>query len=266
MVQRQNVYFYHKEEAEIFSKLDSLNELASQNEFTVVNDFKDADIIVSFGEDGTFLQAVRRTGFRDDCLYVSVSTTGKRGLYSDVQLEDIAKIMDAIKSDQLEVRYYPTIEVTVDNQASYHCLNEFSIQSAIVKTFVMDVFIDQLHFETFRGDGLIVSTPTGSTGYNKSVNGAVVDPMLPCMQVTELCSLNNNHYRTLGSPFILSKDRVLTLKVVKEGNEHPTMAMDNEALSIRHVEKIQIKLSEKKIKTVKLKDNSFWGRVKWNFL
>ena len=96
-----------------------------------------------------------------------------------------------------------------------YCLNEFSIQSAIVKTFVMDVFIDQLHFETFRGDGLIVSTPTGSTGYNKSVHGAIVDPMIPCMQITELGSLNNNYYRTLGSPFILSDKRVLTLVVGK---------------------------------------------------
>ena len=69
--------------------------------------------------------------------------------------------------------YNPTIEVTVDDQASYYCLNEFSIQSAIVKTFVMEVFIDQLHFETFRETDF-VSTPTGSTAYNKSVNGAVV--------------------------------------------------------------------------------------------
>ena len=266
MTQRQNIYFYHKEEAEIVTKIESLCQLARQYGFTVVDNFKEAQIIISFGDDGAFLQTVRRTGFREDCLYAAVSTTGTAGLYSDVQVQDIGKILDAIKSDQVEVIKYPTIEVTVDNQASYHCLNEFSIQSAIVKTFVMDVFIDQLHFETFRGDGLVVSTPTGSTGYNKSVHGAVVDPLIPSMQITELGSLNNNTYRTLGSPFILSNNRVLTLIVVKEGNEHPTMAMDNEALSIRHVEKIQVKLSGKNINTIKLKDNPFWERVKRNFL
>ena len=79
----------------------------------------------------------------------------------------------------------------------------------------MDVYINDLHFETFRGDGLIVSTPTGSTGYNKSVHGAIVDPKLTCMQITELGSLNNNQYRTLGSPFILS-DKTLTLVVAKK--------------------------------------------------
>jgi NAD+ kinase len=94
----------------------------------------------------------------------------------------------------------------------------------------------------------------------------VVDPMLPCMQVSELASLNNNRYRTLGSSFILSGNRKLTLRVVQDGNDHPTMGMDNEALSIQHVEKIDIKLSEKIIKTVKLKDNSFWEKVKRSFL
>ena len=77
MIQHQNIYFYHKEEPEITSKLHSLCDLASENGFTVVNNTKDAHIIISFGNDGTFLQAVRNSGFRDDCLYVSVSTSQK---------------------------------------------------------------------------------------------------------------------------------------------------------------------------------------------
>ena len=82
----------------------------------------------------------------------------------------------------------------------------------MIKTLVLDVFIDDLHFETFRGDGMVIATPTGSTAYSKSLKGAVIDPLLPCMQVSELASLNNNMYRTLGSPFILSDDRKLVLK------------------------------------------------------
>ena len=86
------------------------------------------------------------------------------------------------------------------------------------------------------------------------------------MQVSEVASMNNNQYRTLGSPFVIGGKRTLTLKVISEDNEHPTMGLDNEALSIRHVDKIQIRLSDKKIKTLKLKDNSFWEKVKRTFL
>ncbi len=151
-------------------------------------------------------------------------------------------------AEQLEVRKYPLIHVTVDGGNHFHCLNEVSIRSSIIKTFVMDVLIDDLHFETFRGDGMIISTPTGGTAYNKSVSGAVVDPLISCMQVSELASLNNNTYRTLGSSFILSSDRKLTLQVVQDGNEHPIIGLDNEALSTRNVKRLRLDYPIKKSK------------------
>jgi NAD+ kinase len=266
MTERRNVYFHHTMDTSLKDKIEPLFDLAKRYGFNIVKDYKDANIVISIGGDGTFLQAVRKTGFREDCLYAGITTSRKLSMYCDFQIDDTSKMIEAMTNEQIEVRRYPTIDVTVDDQFSFKCLNEFSIRSAIIRPFVMDVFIDTLHFETFRGDGMIVATPTGSTAYNKSVNGAVVDPMLPCMQVTELASVNTNQYRTLGSSFILSGNRQLTLKVVQDGNDHPTMGMDNEALSVQHVEKIHIKLSDSKIKTVKLKDNSFWEKVKRTYL
>ena len=151
------------------------------------------------------------------------------------------------------MRKYPLIEVKIDNHQPFYCLNEFSIRSNIIRTFVLDVIIDDKLFETFLGDGLIISTPTGSTAYNKSVNGAVVDPLLRCFQVTELASVNNNKYRTLGSSFIMSGERKLQLKVHQDGNVFPLVAADNEALGIRQVESVEIRLSDKTVKTVNLK-------------
>jgi len=264
--QRNNIYFFYKRDEKLIEQVTPLITLANKYNFNVVDDHRKANIIASIGGDGAFLQAVRQTGFRDDCLYAGISTHSSLNLYCDFFIHDIDKMIEAMANERIEVRRYPTIHVTVDDAASFYCLNECSIRSGIIKTFVMDVFIDQLHFETFRGDGMIVATPTGSTAYNKSVNGAVVDPMLPCFQVSELASLNNNTYRTLGSSFILSGNRKLTLKISPEGNHYPIIGMDNEALSIQHIEKLDIHLSNKVIKTVKLKDNSFWEKVKRTFL
>lgn len=266
MSTQSHIYFHHKELPEVKEQLNSLIHQATQRNFNVVDNSKQANIIISIGNDGDFLQAVRSTGFRQDCLYIGISTGEKISLYNDFLFEDAGQLLDELDSEQLEVRSYPVLEVTIDHDASYYCLNEFSIQSSIVKTFIMDIFIDDLLLETFRGDGVIVSTPTGSTGYNKSAHGAILDPMIPCLQVIELASINNNQYRTLGNPFILSANRVLTLKIVREGNEFPIMALDNEALSIRHVENIELKLSNRRIKTLKTHDNSFWHKVKRTFL
>ncbi|BDG37135.1 NAD kinase [Saccharococcus caldoxylosilyticus] len=263
---QNHLYFFYKRDEQLIKRVEPLIALAKQGPFIVVDNHQEANIIISIGDDGAFLQAVRQTGFRSDCLYVGISTLPSRGFYCDFQIDDIDHMVEATKNLQLEVRKYPTIEVTIDDAASFFCLNECSIRSQIIKTMAMEVFIDDLHFETFRGDGIIVSTPTGSTAYNKSVNGAVVDPLLPCFQVSELASLNNNRYRTLGSSFILSGSRKLTLKILEETSHFPIIGLDNEALSIQHIEKIDIKLSDRVIKTVRLKDNSFWDKVKRMFL
>ncbi len=266
MPNHNQLFFYHHNDFETLKKVDPLHNMAVNHGFQLADDPSSANLIISIGDDGTFLQAVRKTGFKDDCLYVGISTTGNLNMYCDFRLSEASQMMKALTNEQIEVRQYPIIEVNIDDHSTFYCLNEFSIRSAIIKTFALDLFIDQIHFETFRGDGIIVSTPTGSTGYSKSVFGAVIDPSLPCLQVSELASLNNNRYRTLGSSFILSADHTLTLKVVQDGNDHPIIGLDNEALNVKHVGKIDIKLSDKQIKTIKLKDNSFWEKVKTSFL
>lgn len=265
MVDRKNIHFFHKKGTEFEDKITSLKNLAIDNGFTLVDNAEEANIIASIGGDGTFLQAVRQTGFRDDALYVGVST-GQLGFYCDFDIEDLSGMIEAMMNEQVEVRRYPTIKVEVENDSSFYCLNECSIRSGIIKTLSLDLYIDDLFFERFKGDGIIVSTPTGSTGYNKSLNGSIVDPKLACMQISEVASINNNHYRTLGSSFILSDERALEIKMVDDGNDFPVIGMDNEALSVRHGGSIRIELSDKRIKTVKLKDNSFWHKVKRSFL
>ncbi|WP_188453401.1 NAD kinase [Virgibacillus oceani] len=266
MPNRKNIFFYDQQDNEMENTLRPLFDLALRNDFTIVNDAKDASIIVSIGGDGTFLQAVRKTGFRQDCLYTGITRSNESGLYCDFNLDNFDEMLHTMVHEEMEVRRFPVINVKVNNESSFDCLNEVSIRSTIIKTIVIDVLIDDMKFETFRGDGLIVATPTGSTGYNKSTQGAVIDPKIPCFQVSELASLNNNRYRTLGSSFVLNSDRKLTLDIVQSGNDYPIIGLDNEAFPIKNIQTVTVSLSNKVIKTVKLKNNSYWDRVKRTFL
>lgn len=266
MDNRRNIYFYYQKDEKLTQKLEALFILAKENNFNIVEKSKDANIIVSIGGDGAFLQAVRKTGFRQDVLYTGITGSDESGLYCDFDLDRIDEMLDTMQNEEMEVRRFPLIEVNVNGESSFYCLNELSMRSTIIKTIVIEVFIDDLHFETFRGDGLIVATPTGSTGYNKSTHGAVIDPFIPSMQVSELASMNNNRYRTLGSSFVLGEERKLRLEVVQDGNDYPIIGLDNEAYSIRNIKDVTISLSDKVIKTVKLKNNSYWERVKRTFL
>ncbi|SDQ42722.1 NAD kinase [Virgibacillus salinus] len=265
MPNRKNIYFFHQKN-NLENKLQPLIELAQKNNFTIVDDHKQANVIISIGGDGAFLQAVRKTGFRQDCLYTGITQSNESGLYCDFNMDNFDEMLHSMVNEEMEVRRFPVINIQVNGETSFNCLNEVSIRSTIIKTIVVDVHIDDMHFETFRGDGLIVATPTGSTGYNKSTLGAVIDPKIPCFQVSELASLNNNRYRTLGSSFVLSKDRKLTLDIIQDGNDYPVIGFDNEAYSIRNIKDLTVTLSDKVIKTVKLKNNSYWDRVKRTFL
>ncbi len=266
MPNRRNVFLFYKPTSELEEKLTPLKELANEHNFHIVSDYRQANIIVSIGGDGAFLQALRKTEFQEDSLYLGINTGDHLGFYTDFSINDINAIKEAMMNEQVEVRKNPTIKVSVNDEKPFYCFNECSIRSNVIRTFVIDVFIDDMYFETFRGDGLVVSTPTGSTAYNKSLGGAIVDPRINGIQLTEIASLNNNEFRTLGAPLILSGESTLTLKVVQDGNDHPIIGADNEALSIRHCHDVKIQLAEKQIKMLKLKNNSFFQRVQKTFL
>lgn len=264
MENRNRIYFFCQETEE--EKLRPLFDLAHKNNFIIVQEANYANIIVSVGGDGAFLQSVRKTGFRQDCIYAGITYKDEAGLYCDFNLENFNEMLHTLQHKVLEVRRFPVINVQVNGDISFYCLNEMSVRSTIIKSIAIDVMIDDKHFETFRGDGLVVATPTGSTGYNKSTNGAVIDPLIRSFQVSELASLNNNRYRTLGSSFVLGESRKLTLEIVQDGNDYPIIGLDNEAYSIRNIHDLTVTLSDKIIKTVKLKNNSYWDRVKRTFL
>ncbi|WP_068674704.1 NAD kinase [Oceanobacillus sp. Castelsardo] len=266
MTERNNIHFYYHKDKEIVNKLDPLFDLVKKNNFNIVDDHNNANVIISIGGDGVFLEAVRKTGFKQDAIYAGFSLGDLSSLYCDFSLDNFSDLLETISREEMEVRKFPVIKAQVNGLRPFYCLNELTIRSTIVKTIVLDVFIDEGHFETFRGDGMVIATPTGSTAYNKSNKGAVIDPLIPCYQVSEISSMNNNNYRTLGSSFVLDKNRKLTLKEIEDGNDHPIISFDNEAFPIRKIDKIEVTMDDTVVKTVRLKNNSYWDRVKRMFL
>ena len=89
------------------------------------------------------------------------------------------------------------------SEARFLALNESTVKS-VEGTLVIDVEIRGQHFERFRGDGLCLATPSGSTAYNKALGGAIVHPSINAIQLTELASINNRVFRTVGSPLLVA--------------------------------------------------------------
>ncbi len=224
------------------------------------------ELVFVFGGDGTVLGAVQSyIDQADDIIFVGVNH-GHLGFYTDFMQDDVENILDLIESNEYDICKLPLLEYHIHNNElnlSGYALNEISLISAN-RTMIMEIYINDLLFETFRGTGVAVSTPSGSTAYNKSLGGAVVDINIPSMQLTEIASINNQVYTTLGSPIILGKNAVLKMVPVK--NYDLIFNNDNLHLVLNGKTSIETKVSDKYVKLLTHKNRSFFQRVKKAFI
>ncbi|HGA0356631.1 TPA: NAD kinase [Streptococcus agalactiae] len=228
----------------------------------------DPDIVISIGGDGMLLSAFHMYEKQlDKVRFVGVHT-GHLGFYTDYRDFEVDTLINNLKNDEGEQISYPILKVTITLEDGRviraRALNESTIKR-IEKTMVADVVINQVVFERFRGDGILVSTPTGSTAYNKSLGGAVLHPTIEALQLTEISSLNNRVYRTLGSSVIIPKKDAIEIVPKRVGVY--TISIDNKTVHYKNVTKIEYSIDEKSINFVSTPSHtSFWERVNDAFI
>ena len=155
--------------------------------------------------------------------------TGHLGFYTDWRNFEINKMVDNLTKKQPSSASYPLLELIITTGAGEKkkllALNEATIKR-VSKTLKADVYIRDQFFESFKGDGLCVSTPTGSTAYSKSLGGAVIHPRLKALQMTEIASINNRVFRTLSSPIVIAPDEWITIKPETGSDDHYVVTFD----------------------------------------
>ncbi|WP_283279561.1 NAD kinase [Streptococcus dysgalactiae] len=229
---------------------------------------KNPDIVISIGGDGMLLSAFHMYEKELDKVRFVGIHTGHLGFYTDYRDFELDKLIDNLRKDKGEQISYPilTVVISLDDGRviKARALNEATVKR-IEKTMVVDVIINHVKFESFRGDGISVSTPTGSTAYNKSLGGAVLHPTIEALQLTEISSLNNRVFRTLGSSVIIPKKDKIELVPKRLGIY--TISIDNKTYQLKNVTKVEYFIDDEKIHFVSSPSHtSFWERVKDAFI
>ena len=246
--------------------LHELREKLKKQHF-ILND-TNPDIVISIGGDGMLLSAFHKYENQlDKVRFVGVHT-GHLGFYTDYRDFELDQLVTNLQLDTGAKVSYPVlnVKVTLENGEvkTFRALNEASIRRSD-RTMVADIIINHVPFERFRGDGVTVSTPTGSTAYNKSLGGAVLHPTIEALQLTEIASLNNRVYRTLGSSIIIPKKDKIELLPTR--NDYHTLSVDNSIYSFRNIERIEYHTDHHKMHFVATPSlTSFWNRVKDGFI
>ena len=140
--------------------------------------------------------------------------TGHLGFFPDFSPSDIDHFIESYLVGDYIVQEIPVLQSTVCTKSN--CNDVFSINEVVVKgyksrTIHLSLGINDHHVQNFSGDGVIISTSTGSTAYNYAARGSIIDPSINVMQITPLAPINTNAYRSFTSSIICSKDSIVKI-------------------------------------------------------
>ncbi|KRK98316.1 inorganic polyphosphate ATP-NAD kinase [Secundilactobacillus odoratitofui DSM 19909 = JCM 15043] len=225
------------------------------------------DIVITVGGDGTLLSAFHHYESQLDSVRFVGIHTGHLGFYTDWRDYEVDQLVDSLVHDNGQSVSYPLLDIQIDYTNGVHeqllALNESTIKK-VTGTMLANVYIKDQLFELFRGDGLCVSTPTGSTAYNKSTGGAVISSELDVVQVSEIASINNRVFRTLGSPIIISPNESVRVEPVH--SKENLMTCDQKVIGNRAIRSMSFKIATQRIAFAQYRHTQFWKRVSESFI
>jgi len=233
-------------------------------------DDENPQIVVSIGGDGTMLHAFHKYIDRLDKLAFVGVHTGHLGFYADWKASELHQLINLMSEETMRLEdklvMYPLLEGQlhrVSISSTMYALNELTVRGSGV-TLVAQLHINDNLFETFRGDGICISTPSGSTAYNKSLQGAIIHPSLEALQIAEMASINNRVYRTLGSPIILPKHHYCDL--YPQSHRQILLSLDHLHLICDDIISIRCRVADRKVRFARFRPFPFWNRVKEAFI
>jgi NAD+ kinase len=220
-----------------------------------------ADYIIIIGGDGTFLHSSHHfIGSDIPLLGINV---GHLGFLTDVETEELTKALEMIENSNyniekrmmLQIDHYRNNKKTESNYA----LNDYVINrdpdSHMLK---IKLYINKELVNNFRGDGLIISTPTGSTAYSLSAGGPIINPrQIKAILITPICP-HNLHLR----PMVISAQENIRIKVDSDGRSVKGCADGRQQNEIVPGDEIYISGADKELSIIKLPDRTFYTIIK----
>jgi NAD+ kinase len=224
-----------------------------------------SDVIVVLGGDGTLLSVARLVGQRG--IPIVGVNLGTLGFITTVPLSLLYQTMETVISGQYKVQPRMMLSVTVRRDGrkveEHQVLNDVVInKGALARIVEMETYIDGSYVTVFKADGLIINTPTGSTGYCLSAGGPIVHPTMSCIGITPICP-----HTLTNRPLIIPDDAVLEV-ALRSGTEDVFMTLDGQVgFQIRCNDIVLVKKSEYKMYFVMSPEDDYFQmlrtKLKW---
>lgn len=217
---------------------------------------KEADILVTFGGDGTLLHAAYQASEMDKPI-LGVNT-GTLGYLTELEPSELSLLEKLEKGEYtVEKRMLLAVDVEREGKLVYHsdALNDVvCTHGEIMRVIPLSFSSDEIEIKRFRGDGIIASTPTGSTAYSLSAGGPVVDPMADSIILTPLSA-----HELRANSFVFSPERKLEIGIGDLENRSAFLSADGrDVFPLSSGDRVKLCRSPKTVSLIKLKEEGFF--------
>lgn len=223
------------------------------------------DVVISIGGDGTFLRSVHKYMYILNNVDFICVNAGTLGFYSNLEENEIDLLFSSIanKDNLIESHRLLKADLFCDsNKETIYAINEVRIENPF-KTLVSHVDINSNRLESYRGNGLVVSSEIGTTAYNKSLGGAIVGNDLDVMELTEIAPIQNSLFRCLSSSLVVSGNSNITFS---GSFNNIIIGYDHLTLQKNELTSICITKSDKFLKIIQPKKDCFINSLRRSFI
>ena len=220
------------------------------SEYTML---KSCDMVLTIGGDGTIIHAARKSAPLDKPL-LGINT-GRLGFVAELEPNEL-DMLQRIAEGNYSVEKRMMLKVTCKNNDFYAMNDAVISRGSLSRLIDIDVSLaeDRGYICSYRADGLIVSTPTGSSAYSLAAGGPVVEPTMKCIVMTPVCS-----HSLFARPVVFSHKSQLAVSASCDDNTQVYLTLDGaKTLTIARSDIIYITSSKIETKLIKLKDKSFY--------
>lgn len=223
---------------------------------------KGVDMIFCIGGDGALLRLLRMYNFPEAPI-VGINT-GHLGFFQEIEMDEIDRFIEMLSSGDYHIQEYIGLNTevyTADSKTTYLAINEIVVRGDGERLMHLGVRVGENEITRFSGDGILVCTPAGSTAYNYSLGGVIVDPEVDMLQITPMAPVNNIAYRSFTSGLIMPSKMPIEIVPVDNEDKAVSIIEDGRVVVRGDVRKVVINVAERKAKIVRFKDYNFWKKV-----
>ena len=219
-------------------------------------DLKDIDLLIVLGGDGTLLGIARslNDSFNAPILGINI---GNLGFLSSVDIFDLDNALNKLEQGKYKIAERMMLNCKVEagiNNEEYRALNDAVLARGTLSRMIkFKIYVDGKLYSTFKGDGLIIATPTGSTAYSFSAGGPFIYPDLELITITPICP----HTKSMQT-IVLKADSIIEIPTDHEEEEVYLTVDGQKAININHETSVKISKNDKGVKLLLFDDYDYF--------